>query len=150
MFPLPPLYKPNDYRVSWILIENRPQDISAGFTMHSQIYPYLALVRRGFFQTKTDERRDLHRFDLKSDPPAVILAALQPSRRIRRPEPLPSGKGARPRDVDGKGKPQTRGVRANTAVTLMLLANLMRGSTPPTYLLLRGVAIGWKGSRRKR
>lgn len=88
--------------------------------------------------------------DYESDHPTVILATLptfpknQTTRALFRlgREPAPPG-------VHGKGKPQTRGVRANAAVTLMLLANLMRWSTPPTRWILRGVAIGWKGSRRK-
>lgn len=122
--------------------------------MHTHhIIPTLALVRRGSTKQKPARPIDLHRIDCKSDHPAVILATLPTF-----PEesddlgPVPSAvwEGSpRPRAVDGKGKPQTRGVRANAAVTLMLLANLMRWSTPPTRWVLRGVAIGWKGSRRK-
>lgn len=101
MVPLSPLYKPNNCRVSWILIENRPEDISAGFTMHTHhIIPTLALVRRGSSKQSPAKPRDLHRIDCESDPPAVILATLptfpknQTTRALCRlgREPAPPGR----------------------------------------------------------
>lgn len=96
--------------------------------------------------------RDLHRNNCKSDPPAVILAAL-PTFPENQTTWVPSAvwEGSpRPRAVDGKGEPQTRGVRANAAATLMLSANLMRWSIPPTRWVSRGVEIGRKGSKKKK
>lgn len=111
------------------------------------IIPTFALVRRGSAKQGSARSRDLHRTDCNSDLPAVILATLPtfPKNQTTWATYTVWEGSPRPRAVDGKGKPQTRGVRANAAVTLMLLANLM-----PLEYSTHTLSIAWGCDRMER